>query len=200
MNKKEYSSAIKKTPFNYLDAKIIAGLMEKGLIYDAVYKECFDKNLVNVQSLQRRGEVINVVHERLQELDSFLLSVFLHGSITTSKFLLVYAIAKDDRLFSEFLLTVYREAILGEKHYISIADFDDFFASAKEKNAFVAKWAATTIRDLSTGYRNILVESGLCARVKKNMVPRSIIVDPAVFDHIKAIGDQVYLQAILGVK
>lgn len=92
---------------------------------------------------------------------------------------------------------MYREAILGEKHYISIADFDDFFASAKEKNAFVAKWAATTIRDLSTGYRNILVESGLCARVK-NMVPRSIIVDPAVFDHIKAIGDQVYLQAILG--
>lgn len=200
MNKKEYSSAIKKTPFNYLNAEVVGTLMEKGCIYDALYQECFSNNLVNIQSLQRRGEVINVTYERLLNLDSYLLSSFLHGSITTSKFLLVYAIAKNDRLFSEFLLTVYREALLGDKHYISIADFDDFFESVKEKNIYVAKWTSTTIRDLSTGYRNILVESGLCNRVKKNMVPNAIIVDPSVFEHIKSLGDQVYLQAILGVK
>lgn len=200
MNKPEYSSAIKKTPYNYLISKKIGQLIESGLIYPEIYKKCFDENMVGIESEQRRREVTNIVYERLSALDQTLLSFFLHDSISTSKFLLVYAIAKTDKLFFEFLLSIYREAILGDKHYISISDFDDFFSGIKEKNIFVAKWTATTIRDLATGYRNILVESGLCNRTRKMMVPNSIIVNPSVFQHIKDIGDEVYLKAILGVK
>ena len=200
MNKPEYSSSLKKTPFDYLISKKIGSMIGDGLLYKDIYHKCFDENLVGIESEQRRREVTNVVYERIHQLDEQLLSYFLNDSLSTSKFVLVYAIAKTDRLFSEFLLSVYREAILGDKHYISISDFQDFFASIKQKNLFVAKWTDTTIRDLATGYRNVLVESGLCSRVKKTMVPNGIIVNPSAVQHIEEIGDKVYLQAILGVK
>ena len=200
MNKHEYSTAIKKTPYNYLISKKIASMINDGLIYDEIYKKCYEENCIGIESLQRRREITNVVYERVSALDEILLKFFLNDSISTSKFVLVYAIAKVDRLFSEFLLSVYRATVLGEKEFIGVNDFDDFFTSARERHIEVAKWKQTTIEDLATGYRNILVESGLCQKDRKKFYPQNIIINPICFNHIKEIGDEIYLKAILGVK
>lgn len=200
MNKHEYSTSIKKTPYNYLISKKIASMIDEGLIYDEIYKKCYDENLIGIESLQRRREITNVIYERVSALDETLLTLFLYDSISTSKCILVYAIAKVDKLFSEFLLSVYRTTALGDKEFIGVNDFDDFFTSAKERHIEVAKWGPTTIEDLATGYRNILVESGLCKKDKKKFYPQNVIINPACFNHIKEIGDKIYLKAILGVK
>ena len=50
------------------------------------------------------------------------------------------------------------------------------------------------------GYRNILVESGLGERIKKNIYSRNVIVSPNVIKRIENIGDKAFLQAVLGVK
>ena len=113
---------------------------------------------------------------------------------------MVYAIASNDPLFLEFLLIQYRDTLLGNKKYISISDFDDFFNLMKEKNAVVAKWTDTTLKQLAGGYRNILVESGLGERIKKNIYSRNVIVSPNVIKRIENIGDKAFLQAVLGVK
>ena len=105
-----------------------------------------------------------------------------------------------DPLFLEFLLIQYRDTLLGNKKYISISDFDDFFNLMKEKNAVVAKWTDTTLKQLAGGYRNILVESGLGERIKKNIYSRNVIVSPNVIKRIENIGDKAFLQAVLGVK
>ena len=52
---------------------------------------------------------------------------------------MTYAIAKTDSLFFEFLYEVYREALLGNKDYISIDDFENFFAAKKEIDSIIAK-------------------------------------------------------------
>ena len=200
MNKQDYSSSIKKTPYNYLLSKKIGVLLDKGLLYPEIYKKCFDENYVGISSLQRRREVTNTIYGRLAVFDPFLLHSFVSDSISTSRFLLAYAIAKTDRLFSEFLLTVYRDATSGKKEKITLTDFDDFFLSVQEKNPIDAKWSPKTIDDLGTGYRNILVQSGLCSRVRKTLLPQKAILSPAITQHIEQIGDYVYLQALLGAK
>ncbi len=200
MNKKVYSSAIKKTPFEYLPSKIIAKMVKNGLLYDEAYKKCVEENELNIVSDERRKEVFNVCYDRLINLDNVLLNEFIDGSISTSKFVLVYAIASNDPLFLEFLLIQYRDTLLGNKKYISISDFDDFFNLMKEKNAVVAKWTNTTLKQLAGGYRNILVESGLGERIKKNIYSRNVIVSPNVIKRIENIGDKAFLQAVLGVK
>lgn len=200
MNKKNYSSAIKKTPFEYLPSKKVAKDVFSGLFYNEVLKKCVTENELNITSDQRRQEVFNVVYDRVISLDSYLLKEFIESSVSTSKFILVYAIAKTDSLFMEFLLMFYREALIGNKKYISISDFDEFFDLIKEKNNVVAKWSKTTISQLSSGYRNILVESKIAKRIKKNVYPCKTIVNPEVIKHIKETGGVAFLQAVLGEK
>lgn len=200
MNKKGYSSSIKKTPFEYIPSKIIAKMINQGISYDVAYERCVVNNELNVVSDERRREIFNVVFERLIRLDSILLKEFIESSIATSKFILVYAIADNDPLFMEFLLLQYREALMGTKNYISISDFDDFFATLKEKNITVAKWSDRTLKQIAGGFRNILVESGLGERVKKNIYIKRVIVNPSIVNRIDAIGGKALLQAVLGVE
>lgn len=199
VNNRKYVSAIKKTPYKYFIAKKIANLIYAGLDRNEVYYECFNNNIVEIDSLQRRREVTNVIYERLILLDKYLLNQFINGDIVTSKFLLVYATAKNDLLFSEFLFEVYREALLNEKQYISFDDFDLFFKTKSENNTTVKKWSHNTIDQLGKGYRNILVESGLGKREKKNILVRKVLIHPDVIEHLKLIKDDFYLKAILGV-
>lgn len=198
MNKKPYSSAIKKTPFKYTIAKKIAKLILNGLDRNEVLEKCYIDNYIEIDSVQRRKEITNVIFERLIQLDDYLLHQFYDGDVITSKFILVYAIAKSDSLFFEFLFEVYRDALLSDKKYISIDDFEAFFESKKESDVIVSEWGHFTIDQLSKGYRNILVESGLGYRVKRNIVAEKAMIHPEVQEHIRLINDKEYLQALLG--
>lgn len=198
MNRKVFSSAIKKTAFKYLTSKKIALLMLQGMDRNEVYHKCFDENYIEVDSEQRRREITNVVYERLAELDKYLLGQFISGDVDTSKVILVYAIAKADSLFFDFLYEVYREALLTERDYITLEDYEVFFASKKQTDSIVSQWSDKTIEDLSCGYRNILADSGLGIRSKRSIVAKRVFIHPDVEEYIKQIGDMEYLKAILG--
>ena len=198
MNRKPYSSAIKKTPFKYPIAKKIAKLMLDGLDREEFYIECFDNNYIEIESPDRRREITNVVYSRLVALDEFLLSQFNNGDVSTSKFILAYAIAKTDTLFYDFMMEVYRDALLGDKNYLSIDDFDQFFETKKQTDLIVSKWGDHTLRCLTKGYRNILVDSGLGVRERRNIVVERVMIHPAVEKHIAEIGDGEFLQVMLG--
>lgn len=198
MNRKPYSSAIKKTPFKYPIAKKIAKLMLDGLDREDIYKECFENNYIEIESPDRRREITNVLYGRLIALDPFLLSQFYNGDVATSKFILAYAIAKTDTLFYDFLMEVYREALLSDKNYLSIDDFDQFFEIKKQTDLIVAKWGEHTLQCMTKGYRNILVDSGLGVRERRNIVVERMMIHPSVEEHIKEIGDNEYLQVMLG--
>lgn len=198
MNKKSYSSAIKKTPYKYLVSRKIAKLIFNGHDRKEVYYDCFENNIIEIDSEQRRREIINVVYARLLNFDTFLLNEFLESDIKTSKFLLVYAIAKSDSLFFDFMYEIYRESLMGDKNFISIDDFDNFFISKKESDPIVSKWGHFTLECLTKGYRNILVESGIGKRVVRNIEPIRVIIHPDVKNYIIKIGDYEYLRAITG--
>ena len=198
MNRKPYSSAIKKTPFKYPITKTIAKLMLNGLDREEIYKECFENNYIEIESPDRRREITNVLYGRLIALDPFLLSQFYNGDIATSKFILAYAIAKTDTLFFDFMMEVYREALLSDKNYLSIDDFDQFFETKKQTDLIVAKWGEHTLQCMTKGYRNILVDSGLGVRERRNIVVERMMIHPSVEEHIKEIGDNEYLQVMLG--
>lgn len=199
MNKKPYSSSLKKTPYKYLIAKKIGKLMLKKMDRAEVYNECFNNNHIEIDSEERRREITNIIYERLLSLDEFLLGQFCDGDVETSKFILVYAIAKTDVLFFEFMFEVYREALMGEKSYISLDDFDNFFEGKKENDPVVAKWGTYTISQLAKGYRTVLADSGLGQREKHNIKALRVMIHPAVEEHIKVIGDTEYIKALLGV-
>ena len=199
MNKKPYSSAIKKTPFKYSVSKKIAKLMLDGCDRNEISRKCIEENYIEIDSPERRREITNVVYARLCSLDDYLLAELYNGDIATSKFILVYAIAKTDTLFFEFLFEKYREALLStERSYLSVSDFDDYFEGKKQNDLIVATWGHYTIECLTKGYRNILVDSGLGRRERKNIIIEKAMIHPAVEDHIRLIGDGDFIKAVLG--
>lgn len=198
MNKKIYSSSIKKTPFKYSVSKKIAKLIIDGDDRQEVFDKCYAQNYLEIESPDRRKEISNVIYMRLINIDEFLLKQFYEGDVETSKFILVYAIAKSDSLFFDFMFEVYREALVGNKDYISIDDFENFFAAKKETDLIVASWGRCTLTQLAKGYRNILADSGMGVRDKRNIKAVKLLIHPVVQDYIKQIGDVVYLKALLG--
>lgn len=198
MTENKTASTIKKNPFNYQKSKMIAKLILDGFDKHQIYQKCFIENMINIDSLSRRREVTNEIYRRLVNLDPFLLKSFVEQDIITSKFILIYAIAKVDHLFYEFLSLTYRDALLSEKKYISRDDFDSFFLSKKETDLVVASWSPVTIELLAKGYRKMLVDSTLGIRKTKNIHVKKILIHPEITKYIKKIGDYHYLQAILG--
>lgn len=198
MNAKKVSSTLKKNPFNYQKSKMMATLILEGFDKREVCTKFYSENKIDITSLPRRREVTNEIYRRLIHLDSTLLKAFVSQDIITSKFILVYAIAKVDKLFYEFLSMVYRDALLGDKKYISRDDFDHFFLAKKETDLIVASWSPVTIELLAKAYRKLLVDSVLGIRKVKNIYVNKIFVHPEISKYIESIGDYNYLQAILG--
>ena len=87
---------------------------------------------------------------------------------------------------------------MSTRNYLSIDDFDSFFASKKETDLIVSKWGKFTLECLQKGYRNILVESGLGSRSGRNIVVNKVMIHPIVQEHVDLIGDHEYIKAILG--
>jgi len=198
MKENKTTSTIKKNPFNFQKSKMIAKLILDGFDKLQIYQKCYIENKININSLSRRREVTNEIYRRLINLNPYLLKAFVEQDIITSKFILVYAIAKIDHLFYEFLSLTYRESLLGEKKYISRDDFDHFFLAKKETDLVVANWSPVTIELLAKGYRRILVDSTLGIRKIKNIHVKRMFVHPEIAKYIETIGDYHYLQAILG--
>ena len=200
METTKITSQFKKVPFFYNKSKIIAKWILDGEDKHQIYHKCLSENKIQVKSFERRREITNHLYQRLLQLDHVLLRYFLDLDIITAKFILLYAVAKHDVLFTEFLSEVYRNSLLSEKKYISMDDFDVFFTSKKETNLYVNKWSEKTIELLSKAYRKMLVDSALGIRKTKNIYVKQLVVHPEVTRYIDKIGDYKYLQAILGDK
>lgn len=199
MNKKEYNTSLKKTQYEYLSSIKIAKLVAKGMTFKQIYHKCVDELVIPNQSVERRKGITNVLYERVRCLDSFLLNIFINGSLTTSKYLLVYAIAKTDKLFYEFLFDLYRESLIGDNHYISLADFEGFFNSAKERSNDVKQWKDKSINDLRMAYKNVLINSGLAKKDGSNIIPIKIVIPEDIVKHLNTLGDNTFVKATLGV-
>lgn len=191
-------STIKKNPLNYQKSKLMAKMILDGLDKHQIYDKCYKENRIGIDSLPRRREVTNEIYRRLINLDHMLLKSFVEQDIITSKFILIYAIAKVDHLFFDFLSLIFRDALLSEKKYISRDDFDHFFIIKKETDLVVASWSPVTIELLAKGYRKMLVDSTLGIQKVKNIHVKRLFIHPEITKYIEAIGDYEYLQAILG--
>ena len=66
MNKKPYSSAIKKTPFKYTIAKKVAKLILDGLDRNEVFEKCYNDNYIEIDSVQRRKEITKLEFVRMR--------------------------------------------------------------------------------------------------------------------------------------
>ncbi|MDM0493537.1 DUF1819 family protein [Clostridium perfringens] len=195
----EYKSTIKSRPYLYKETKKAISLINKGLDVDGIKGKSLKDNIFQLESEARKKEVASIITSRIKGLDPYILDKIENSNIETSKILVLYAIAKTDRLFFEFLNEVYKEKIVLKDFYIRDKDFSVFFQSKREQSEKVDSWSEYTFKKLKQVYIRILFESGLIGNQKgdrKIVVP---IIDSDVKEYLYEIGSKPYADAILGI-
>ena len=195
----EYKSTIKSRPYLYKETKKAVSLIKKGLDVDGIKGKSLEDNIFQLESEARKKEVASIITSRIKVLDSYILNKIENSNIETSKILVLYAIAKTDRLFFEFLNEVYKEKIVLKDFYIRDKDFSVFFQSKKEQSEKVASWSEYTFKKLKQVYIRILFESGLIGNQKGDREIVVPIIDSDVKEYLYEIGSKPYADAILGI-
>ncbi|NGU53813.1 DUF1819 family protein, partial [Clostridium perfringens] len=191
----EYKSTIKSRPYLYKETKKAVSLINKGLDVDGIKGKSLEDNIFQLESEARKKEVASIITSRIKVLDSYILNKIENSNIETSKILVLYAIAKTDRLFFEFLNEVYKEKIVLKDFYIRDKDFSVFFQSKKEQSEKVASWSEYTFKKLKQVYIRILFESGLIGNQKGDREIVVPIIDSDVKEYLYEIGSKPYADA-----
>lgn len=195
----EYKSTIKSRTYLYKETKKAISLINKGLDVDGIKGKSLEDNIFQLESEARKKEVASIITSRIKGLDPYILDKIENSNIETSKILVLYAIAKTDRLFFEFLNEVYKEKIVLKDFYIRDKDFSVFFQSKKEQSEKVDSWSEYTFKKLKQVYIRILFESGLIGNQKGDREIVVPIIDSDVKEYLYEIGSKPYADAILGI-
>jgi len=194
----EYRSTIKSMPYLYIEIKKAASLVLKGFKEFEIKDMSIKQNIFQMKSESRKKEVASMVLKRLKSLDEFLLNKLANGDLETSKQIVIYAIMKTDRLFFEFMSEVYRDKNILKEKYITDSDFNVYFQRKCEQSDTVAAWKEYTFYKLKQVFIRILFEAGFIKNQKGDKEINIPIIDYDLVQHLKEIGDDIYLKVMLG--
>ena len=200
VKKLEYRSTIKSMPYLYIETKKAASLVLQGLNDFEIKDMSIKENIFQMKSEARKKEVASMILKRLKSLDEFLLNKLVNGDLDTSKQIVIYAIMKTDRLFFEFMSEVYRDKNILKEKYITDSDFNVYFQRKCEQSDTVAAWKEYTFYKLKQVFIRVLFEAGFIKNQKADKEITIPIIDYDLAQHLKEIGDGIYLEVMLGYK
>jgi len=182
-----------------LELKKAASLYLQGFLAEDIVSRSIEENIFAMTTENRKREVAVTLNERIQVLDQALLERLVHGNLTESRYIALYAVMKTDRLFYEFMHEIFREKLILLDPVLFPRDFTLFFLRKAEQSEVVAGWAEYTYYKLEQVYRKVLVEAGLA---EKRV--RAISIVPAALSewlaaHLKSRGDAAVVSSLQGV-
>ena len=195
----EYSAAMTSRPYLYKETKIVASLLANGTDITAIKKISVEENIFQLEKEYRRIEVAQAITSRLKNVDPLIIDKIANGSTEISKLLVVYIIMKHNRLFFEFINEVYREKIILRESTVKDKDFNIFFNRKREESEKVNGWSEHTFKKLKNVFTIILVDSGMGIKKNGEIEIKVPLIDKEISNHLIAIGDKVYINAMEGI-
>jgi hypothetical protein len=194
----KYSTTLKTMGFLYLETKKAAALFLQDESGDMIIRQSLEDNIFMMKTEIRKREIASTILNRLNALDEYLLKKIVHGNLGLSKLIVLMAIIKTDRLFYEFTHEVFAEKLIVMDKKITARDITNFFHRKSEQSEQVARWADYTHYKLGQVYRKLLLEANMAKPEKDGLHIIKPVFEKEVTEHIKAIGDQQYLNVMIG--
>ncbi len=195
----KYSAGLISQSFWLAETREIIKLKKDGTAEEEIKKMCIEEDLFNTQRESYSLRINRDVTRRLKNIDNELIDIFLSSDISTQKLINLYLIAKNDRLFFEFLFEVYREKnFIGAKS-LSKSDLNTFFNNKELQSDIVKGWVETTKAKLKNLYFNFMTEANLLTGKDGEKLITPPILDPRLENYLELNGDVAILKAIMGV-
>ena len=199
----DYSAKLTAEPFLYNETKIIAEYILNGEDINKLKKRNIEENLIHYKKQKSIQRVNSPIFRRLAVLDEELLREFIYSDIDTSKFILLYAIMKTDKLVRDFIIEVYKDKLLMRKEYIEKIDIDNWYDDKCTISQTLRERSESTTNKLKQVIMKIMQDSGLVKKEREKNNYRFKVIRPLLKDkfinELEARGDIEYARAIGGL-
>ena len=195
----KYSAGLISQSFWLAETREIIKLKKDGTAEEEIKKMCIEEDLFNTQRESYSLRIYRDVTRRLKNIDNELIDIFLSSDISTQKLINLYLIAKNDRLFFEFLFEVYREKNIIGINTLSKSDLNIFFNNKELQSETIAKWRESTKRQLGSMYFSYMTDANLLMDKDCEKLITPPILDSRLENYLELNNDIAILKAITGV-
>lgn len=195
----DYSAKLTGEPFLYNETKIIGRYLLEGANEEELKKQNIEENLIKHKKISSVKRVNAPIFRRLKVMSKEMLEEFVCSDIETSKYILLYAIMKTDKLVRDFVIEVYKDKLYMRKEYIEKFDIDNWYEEKCILSRTLKERTESTAAKLKQVIMKILQDSGLVIK-EKNMYR---IIRPLLKEKFIAMleknGDIEYAKAMGGL-
>lgn len=199
----DYSAKLTAEPFLYNETKIIAEYILNGEDVNELKKRNIEENLIHYKKPKSIQRVNSPIFRRLSVLDEEMLREFIYSDIDTSRYILLYAIMKTDKLVRDFVIEVYKDKLLMQKEYIEKFDIDNWYEDKCTISQNLRERSESTTNKLKQVIMKIMQDSGLVKKEREKNNYRFKVIRPLLKDkfinELESRGDIEYAKAIGGL-
>src|SRR5574344_1495541 len=195
----DYSAKLTDEPFLYNKTKIIATYLLDGEDEETLKKRNVEENLIKYKSLKSVTRVNSPIFRRINIMDREMLEDFIYSDIENSKFILLYAIMKTDKLVRDFMLEVYKDKLLMRKEYIEKFDIDNWYEEKCILSNTLKERTESTSNKLKQVIMKIALDSGLVEKDKKRFKIIKPLLKEKYIRMLDKNGDIEFAKAIGGL-
>ena len=196
----DYSTKLTAEPFLYNETKIIGEYLLNGENVQELKRKNIEENLIKHKKQGSVKRTNAPIFRRLGIMNNEILENFVYSDVETSKYLLVYAIMKTDKLVRDFIIEVYKEKIIMRNEYIEKYDIDRWYEIKKESSISLKNKSDITNNKAKQVIMKILQDSGMVVKESNN---RFRIIKPLLNDKFMYLleenDDIEYAKAIGGL-
>lgn len=191
--KKAYGASLTGEPFLLFECKQVARLKVAGMGDKEIMAEIKNKNLFQYATEKSIPKRSRAALKRVNALDDFMVTCLTERPLETARIVAFYAIVKSNCLMYEFMTEVVRDRF-NHRGHLEKQDLNEFFVAKREQNEEVAGWTDQTMQRLKNSMLQILAEAGIFTKRDNRL--HTPVMDRDVIEHLVAIGDKVYLEAM----
>lgn len=175
----DYSTKLTAEPFLYNETKIIGEYLLSGENVQELKRKNIEENLIKHKKQGSVKRTNAPIFRRLEAMNNDILENFVYSDVETSKYLLVYAVMKTDKLVRDFIIEVYKDKIIMRNEYIEKYDIDRWYEMKKESSFSLKNKSDITNSKAKQVIMKILQDSGMVVKETNN---RFRIIKPLLND------------------
>lgn len=192
---KTYNASITREPFLYYEMRTAARLLNEGCSEEEAISRIVTENLFQYPTERSIKRMAKACLRRLTGMnDMELVAAVATKPQDVSRQICLYAMMKEHRLISDFMLTVVGEKYRTQDMSFGRIDVNTFFLRLQEQDDAVATWSELTIQKLSQVVVRILVDNEYLDSTKTDHL-NPVLISSTLENALRAGNDAYMLPA-----
>ena len=189
---KIYNASITREPFLFYEMRTTARLLSEGYTGEEAVARIVDENLFQYPTERSIKRMAIACVRRLSCMnDKDLIEAIATKPQDVSRQVCLYAMMKQHRLISDFMLTVIGEKYRTQNMSFGKIDVNTFFLRLQEQDDAVATWSEQTVQKLGQVIVRILVDNEYLDGTKADHL-NPVLISSTLENALQA-GDDAYM-------